>query len=44
MLVYAECLAWTYTCVELVLSFACRKLGDNVGGATRGVDLRSKAG
>jgi hypothetical protein len=31
------------TCVELILSFACRKLRYNIGGATRSGVLRSKA-
>jgi len=42
VLAYAECLALTYTCVELVLSFARRKLRHNIGGATRSGVLRSK--
>jgi hypothetical protein len=43
VLVYAMCLARTYACVELVLSLACRNLGNDVGGATRSGIMRSQA-
>lgn len=44
VLVYVIRLASTYTCVELVWSFACCSLGHNIGGATRSSILRSKTG